>query len=94
MLAEVLREEGFQIKAIDDFDISPSVVISHTPWQAVGVERPDGTGAAVEIVKNEAILRVWVVTDDESAANIIARIPLADPECFEKVGAALRGDKT
>lgn len=89
MLEAFLREEGFEIQAIDDFDGDPlgPPHRRHTPWHAVGVRE-----GAVELIPKEAMLHVWTV-DGNGPANCIARIPLADPACFEKVVAALRGTR-
>ena len=93
MLAEFLREEGFEIQAIDDFDGDPlgPPHRRHTPWHAVGVRLTDNLSAAVELISREAMLHVWTMYD--GPATVMARIPLADPECFEKVVATLRGAK-
>lgn len=90
ILEEFLREEGFEINAIDDFDGDPTdFVRQHTPWQAVGINLTHSTSGAVEIVRDPPGLYVWTL-DGQGPADVIARIPLAHPLCFEKVLEALR----
>ncbi len=85
MLKELLIEEGFEIQQIDDY----------VGWQAIGVELEYG-GGAVQIEDGHLI--PWIVRSSKLAeeapeSDELCRIPLADPQCFEKVVAVLRAWK-
>lgn len=77
ILKAFLEEEGFVGVLVDDYQ----------NWQAIGVNFPHG-GGAVEIIEDR--LRVWAVNDADLESAILLDINLAEPDCFERVVAALR----
>lgn len=76
MLADLLKENGFKIDAVDN----------QIGWVAVGVEIDDYRSAAVEIWRMQ--LCVWYV-EENAHAEVMVRAELADPNCFETMLTAL-----
>ncbi len=92
MLVEFLRDEGFTLEAVDDYDGNPNGPIHrrYSPWAAVGINLDNNRSAAVQWLHDEATLRVWHNIESVEKVVLIAAIPLAQPDCFEQVVANLK----